>query len=740
MVKKMLISVDADESRVAIVNKGRLENLELETLSNEQLKGNVYKGVVHKVEPSFQAAFVDFGADKQGFLPVSEIHPNLYPPGVGQDASITQILKPKQEVLVQVIRDEIGNKGATLSTHLSVPGRYLVLISESDKTGISRKISEEERMRLKDILGEMPLPKGFGVIVRTAGTECDSTDLLKDLRYLTKMWEVIDKQYKNQKDPGLLYEERALAIRSIRDYLTDDIEQVLIDDPDAYQEVMGYVSLIMEQHQDVVQAYTGSVPLFIKEGIEDQIEEVFSRKVPLPSGGSIVIDSTEALVAIDVNSGRVKGDGIEETAFKTNLEAAREVARQVIIRDLGGLVIIDFIDMKDRKRIREVENELREAFKYDKARRKFARISEFGLLEMSRQRLKSTLMKSSFERCNHCSGQGKLRTADSAGMYLLRRLREVTASGRMHQVIVRAPSSVANFMLNRKRRDLLTVEAKTGTLVEVYADSEMPTSQASLEFIERVTRGKPKHTVQRIDLVRSEIVRRENSNAKKGDVIFREAAKSPDFATVYEEVEEDAANAVKAGLFSGRRKKKPAPARSGRGRGRKRQLSLWERLLAFLGLGKKPEPKKSTSSRRGGRGRSQGGDRNRRGAQSGGKPRNQQSAGRRPPREEGASGDPSRRRRRRRGRRGRGGGGNAEGEKREANSQSGGTQRNQSRDGGSQGRGRGSGGGNRNRGRGRGGSGEKQGQRRNSGGERRPAAAEGAKTAEISALIYIYIY
>jgi ribonuclease E len=538
----MLINVDADESRVAITEGGRLENLELETRNHDQVKGNVYKGVVHKVEASFQAAFVDFGADKQGFLPLSEIHPNLYPKGLDKNASITQILKPKQELMVQVVRDEIGNKGATLSTHLSVPGRYLVLISESDKSGISRKISDDERDRLKDILKDMEMPKGFGTIVRTAGTECSEEELHKDLAYLTKMWDVIQKAYDERKRPGLLYEDRSLAVRSVRDYFTEDITEVLIDDAMAHQEVLEFVGVLMPQFVDVFKHYMGSVPLFIKQGIEDQIEEVFSRKVPLRSGGSIVIDSTEALVAIDVNSGRVKGDGIEDTAYTTNLEAARELARQVIIRDLGGLIIVDFIDMRDRKRIREVEDTLRDAFKNDKARRKFARISEFGLLEMSRQRLSSTLMRASFDRCPHCAGQGVIRTPESAGMYLLRRVREATAGGRLHQVVVRAPTPVANFLLNRKRRELYMLEVERRVLVEVHADTELLPTEATLESLERKGRGKPTQTVQKIDLVQSETIRRESGNAKRGDVIFRDIPDAPNFGDVYKDIEDNAAS------------------------------------------------------------------------------------------------------------------------------------------------------------------------------------------------------
>jgi ribonuclease E len=540
MGKRMLISVDADESRVAIVDRGRLANLEIETLANEEYKGNLYKGIVHKVEPSLQAAFVDFGVEKQGFLPFSEVHPRLYPEGVGKDkkATIQEVLKPKQEVLVQVIRDEIGNKGATLTTYISIPGRSLVLMPESSKTGISRKIPDDERKRLKEILSGLELPEGFGVIVRTAGIECSEEELGRDLEYLTRMWDTIDGRFKTQKEAGLLFEERSLAIRAVRDYFTDEIEEVWLDNLKAYKEVMDFVAVLMPAHKEAVRLYRDAVPLFIRNGIEDQIEEVFSRRVPLQSGGSIVIDSTEALVAIDVNSGKVKGEDIEETAFITNMEAAEEIARQVIIRDLGGLVCIDFIDMTDRKRMRQVETALKEAFKHDKARRKFSRISEFGLLEMSRQRLKSTLLKSSFDRCPHCDGQGQVRSPDSSGMYLLRRIREVAANGRISQVVVRAPIPVANFVVNRKRRELYALEVQHSTTVEVYGDEDIKPTQATIQFFERRGKGQPRQTIQKVDLIRSEVVRGEDEYSKLPAVILREPRKLMDYDELYKEIED----------------------------------------------------------------------------------------------------------------------------------------------------------------------------------------------------------
>lgn len=535
MAKKMLINVDADENRVAILEDGRLENLEIETNLNEQVKGNIFKGVVHKVEQSLQAAFVDYGVEKQGFLPLGEIHPRYWPKDAGSKPTIQDILQNRQELLVQVTRDEIGNKGATLTTYVSLPGRYLVLIPESEKTGISRKLSDEERARLKELVTDMSLPEGFGAIIRTAGTDRSLPELQLDLSYLTKVWEAIERRFKEQKGSGLVYEERSLAVRFMRDYFADDMEEVWIDDPEGHKELLEFVNLIMPQHASRVKLYQGRVPLFIKQGVEDQIEDVFARKVELPSGGSIVLDSTEALVAIDVNSGRVKGEDIEETAFTTNMEAAREIARQVVIRDLGGLVVIDFIDMKDRKRMRQVEQALREAFRNDKARRKFSRISEFGLLEMTRQRMKSTLTRTSFERCDHCGGQGLVRSAESAGMYLLRRIREISARGSVHQVIVRAPIPVANFMLNRKRPELQALEMDQKTLVEVWGDTDLPPNQAVLESVHKRGKGAPQRVTQTVDLVKAEIVRRDEESLKRG-ILTREPGRNIDFQSLYKEV------------------------------------------------------------------------------------------------------------------------------------------------------------------------------------------------------------
>ncbi len=595
--KKMLISVDADESRVAIVDGERLENIEIETDRNDQVLHNIYKGVVYKVEPSLQAAFVDFGAEKQGFLPFAEVHQSLFPSNASRrGSSIQDVLKPGQSMLVQAIREEVGNKGATLTTHLSVAGRYLVLMPECDKTGISRKIPEDERRRLREFLDGMELPKGFGVIVRTAGVAASEEELSRDLEYLRRIWDAIDKRYRERRSPGLVFAERSLAVRAIRDYLTDDIEEVWIDNLKAYEEVLDFVRAVMPSREGIIRMYRDTVPLFIRHNVEDQIEEVFARKVPLPSGGSIVIDHTEALVAIDVNSGKIKGEDIEETAFLTNMEAAKEVARQVIMRDIGGIICIDFIDMKDRSRMRQVERALREAFRHDKARRKFSRISEFGLLEMSRQRLRSAVWRSSFETCPRCGGLGRMRTPESAGMYLLRRIRELAAESRVHQLAVRAPIGVANFLLNRKRRELQRIEVYSQTTVEVHGDESIPPTQAVIEIFERKARGRVRQAVQVVDLVRSEVVRDADLEAQRSPVVLRKPPTTLDFKEVYSAVERAQpaapspaadASAPEQEAASASQGARPAPALPPR-EVRQQKVPWWKRLFGVLRVDSPP--------------------------------------------------------------------------------------------------------------------------------------------------------
>lgn len=517
MAKRMLIAVDEEESRVAIVHNSRLLNLEIESNASEGRRGNIYKGVVHKVEQSLQAAFIDFGEEKQGFLPLSEIHKRLWPSGITEKRpDITKLLKEKQELMVQVVKDEVGTKGATLTTYVSLPGRYLVLMPESDKHGISRRISESERRRLKETVDAIGVPDGFGVIIRTAGRQQRPLELKKDLLYLTKLYDHIEDSFGVRKAAGLIYRDRSHPVRFVRDYFHDDVDEVWVDHRSTLKEISDFMGVLMPTAQQKLRLYEGDVPMFIKFGVEDQIESVFARQVELPSGGSIVLDSTEALVAIDVNSGRVKGEDIEETALAANLDAADEIARQVIIRDLGGLLVVDFIDMRDRKHNRQVEQRLRQAFAQDKAKIKFGRISEFGLMELSRQRLRKSLFTTITRRCDSCDGTGHVRSPASAGLSLLRRIEEACLRGEVKYVRATAPVAIANLLHNRRRREMMEIEQKLDVVLEVVGHNDMPPNLVALDVvIMRGGRSGPQRVYQLLDLIRNEVIRRDTSPLPK---------------------------------------------------------------------------------------------------------------------------------------------------------------------------------------------------------------------------------
>ena len=513
MTKRMLISVDEEESRVAIVENRRLENLEIEANGGEGRRGNIYKGVVHKVEQSLQAAFIDFGEDKQGFLPLSEIHYRLWPKHL-QDKrpEINQLLHEKQELMVQVVKDEVGTKGATLTTYISLPGRYLVLMPESEKTGVSRRVGDQERRRLKDTIDLIGVPDGFGVIIRTAGKEQRPAELQTDLFYLTRLYDQIEEKFKQRRGAGLVYKDRAHAVRFIRDYFAEDVDEVWCDNRGILKEVSEFMNVLMPDARKTLRLYEGDLPLFVKFNVEDQIESVFGREVQLPSGGSIVIDQTEALVAIDVNSGRVKGQDIEETALKTNLEAAAEVARQARIRDLGGLIVVDFIDMRERKAIKQVELALRNAFNDDKSKVKFGRISQFGLMELSRQRLRKSLATSVTRRCETCDGTGLIRAPQSAALSLLRRIEEGCLQRDVKYIRATTAVSVANMLHNRRRRDLVELGQKVDAVVEIVGHTEMPANLVALDVvIMKGGKAQPQRLYQLLDLIRNVVVRKESS-------------------------------------------------------------------------------------------------------------------------------------------------------------------------------------------------------------------------------------
>jgi len=476
MNSKILINaVDHEECRIAKVTDSKLEEFHIESASREITQGNIYKGIITRLEPSLQAVFVDYGAERHGFLQKNDIHRDYFHDSPNGDLSLNTIVKRGQEVLVQITKDPIAQKGAMLSTFISLPGRYLVLMPGSESRGISRKIEdEEERQRLKEIINSLKLPEGFGVIVRTAGADCNKTQLSKDLNYLMRLWENIKASVGQEQAPALLYKERNLVLRSIRDSFNADITEILIDDAPVFYEVKNFIKIISPKHLKIVKLYKGDRPLFTKFQLENQIASIFDNRVPLVSGGSIVIEQTEALVAIDVNSGKAtQKKSIEETAFQTNLEAAEEIARQLRLRDLGGLIVIDFIDMKEIRRRAEIERAMKTFIKLDKARIKIGRISGFGLMQMSRQRIRPSIEFSSYVPCPNCQGKGVTPSTETLVLSFLRKLRLETLKGDVTSVKGVVPPEVAKYLLNRKKKEILDLEMRRNLNIVIEGDGTM---------------------------------------------------------------------------------------------------------------------------------------------------------------------------------------------------------------------------------------------------------------------------
>ena len=480
-MKKMLINAtQPEEIRVALVDGQRLNDLDIENRSRGSTKANVYKAKITRVEPSLEAAFVDFGADRHGFLPLKEIAHQYYrstaPDGDGK-TRIKDVLKEGTEVIVQVDKEERGTKGAALTTYISLAGRYMVLMPNNPKAGgISRRIEGDDRSELRDALSQLNIPDGMGVIIRTAGVGRSPEELQWDLDYLLQLWSSISTASDENKAPVLLYQESDVIIRTIRDYLRDDVDQVLIDDKAAWQQAHDFVTMVMPKYAQRIRLYEDAIPLFNRFQVEGQIESAFQREVRLPSGGSIVIDPTEALISIDINSARAtKGSDIEQTALQTNLEAADEVARQLRLRDMGGLVVIDFIDMNANKNQRAVENRIRDALEVDRARVQVGRISRFGLLEMSRQRLRPSLGEISAMVCPRCTGKGTIRDTKSLALAILRLLQEEAAKDRTGEVRAVVPVEVAAFLLNEKRSAVNDIENSSGVRVLIIPNPHMET-------------------------------------------------------------------------------------------------------------------------------------------------------------------------------------------------------------------------------------------------------------------------
>lgn len=486
MIKKMLVNAThPEENRVAIVEDGILSELDIEITGKEQTKGNIYKASVIRVEQGLQAAFVDYGAERLGFLQLGELHPGLFPKRDDDSKGrprIHDILHRGQELLVQIVKEERGQKGAALTTFLSLPGRYMVLMPQDKTRGMSRKIPDgSERKQLKQALAGLELPDEIGYIIRTAAIGQTPDELKRDLDYLLRVYNNILDHSRKVKAPALIYRESNLVIRSIRDYFTPDMDEVLVDDPKFAQEARDFFQQVMPEYVNLVKLHQEKRPIFSRYQIEDQIETISHKQVALPSGGSIVIDTTEALVAIDVNSGKMASEqGVEGTAYKTNLEAAVEAARQLRLRDLGGLVVIDFIDMRDRKHIREVEKRLKDALAKDKARVSVGRISQFGLLEMSRQRIKAALAEGSFLDCPNCQGTGRVKSSEAQAVAFLRRLQAAAARGQIERIEGEVPIDVAHYLLNNKREELSEMERKYQLSIFVRARKSFVASQFEL--------------------------------------------------------------------------------------------------------------------------------------------------------------------------------------------------------------------------------------------------------------------
>ncbi len=483
-MKRMLFNAtQAEELRVAIVDGQKLIDLDIESARKQQSKSNIYKAVITRIEPSLEAAFVDYGGNRHGFLPFKEVAPQYYlNQGSGGRPNIKDALKEGQELLVQIEKDERGNKGAALTTYISLAGRYIVLMPNNPHGGgVSRRIEGEDRSELRDVLAQLDVPKGASIIARTAGIGRSSEELQWDLNYLTQLWEAIESAANSEKAPSLIYLESSLVVRAIRDYFHPEIGEILIDTDEIYQQALAFMSTVMPDNVNRIKRYTDDIPLFSRFQIEHQIESAHAREVSLPSGGVIVIDHTEALTAIDINSARsTRGTDIETTAFNTNLEAADEIARQIRLRDLGGLIVIDFIDMESNKNQREVENRLRDALRYDRARVQTAKISRFGLLELSRQRLQPSLEETSYSPCPRCNGIGHIRGTESTALHILRIIQEEAMKDNSNSVHVQVPVDVATFLLNEKRRDVNLIESRLKVNVVIMPNPHMDTPNYSI--------------------------------------------------------------------------------------------------------------------------------------------------------------------------------------------------------------------------------------------------------------------
>ncbi|QWD91166.1 Rne/Rng family ribonuclease [Polynucleobacter sp. MWH-Braz-FAM2G] len=509
-MKRMLFNAtQQEELRVAIVDGQKLIDIDIEAAGREQRKGNIYKGVITRIEPSLEACFVNYGEERHGFLPFKEVARSYFKEGIDvRNASIKDALREGQEIIVQVEKEERGQKGAALTSFISLAGRYLVLMPNNPRGGgVSRRIEGEDRQELREAMSQLEVPDGMSIIARTAGIGRDATELQWDLSYLMQLWKAIDEAAKGNSAPLLIYLESSLVIRAIRDYFQPDIGEILIDTDDIYEQAAAFMSVVMPDNLPRVKRYQDDVPLFSRFQIEHQIETAYSRTVPLPSGGAIVIDHTEALVSVDVNSARAtRGSDIEETATRTNLEAADEIARQARLRDLGGLVVIDFIDMESSKAQKDVENRLRDALRHDRARVQMGKISKFGLMEMSRQRLRPALSEGSHVTCPRCNGTGHIRDTESSALQVLRIIQEEAMKENTAAIHTQVPVEVAAFLLNEKRAEVIKIETRFKVNVLMVPNKHLETPHYKLE---RLRHDDPRLDDQKASYVMAEEAARE---------------------------------------------------------------------------------------------------------------------------------------------------------------------------------------------------------------------------------------
>jgi ribonuclease E len=596
-MKRMLFNAtQQEELRVAIVDGQKLIDIDIEAAGREQRKGNIYKGVITRIEPSLEACFVNYGEERHGFLPFKEVARSYFKEGVDvRTASIKDALREGQEIIVQVEKEERGNKGAALTSFISLAGRYLVLMPNNPRGGgVSRRIEGEDRQELREAMSQLEIPEGMSIIARTAGIGRDATELQWDLNYLTHLWGAIDGAAQGNSAPLLIYLESSLVIRAIRDYFQPDIGEILIDTDDIFEQAQAFMSVVMPDNLTRVKRYHDDVPLFSRFQIEHQIETAYSRTVPLPSGGAIVIDHTEALVSVDVNSARAtRGHDIEETATRTNLEAADEVARQMRLRDLGGLIVIDFIDMESSKSQKDVENRLRDALRHDRARVQTGKISKFGLMEMSRQRLRPALSEGSHVTCPRCNGTGHIRDTESSALQVLRIIQEEAMKENTAALHCQVPVDVAAFLLNEKRSEVIKIETRFKVNVLLIPNKHLETPHYKLERL--------RHDDTRLD------------DQKASYVLADEASKELEADTIVSRRDADAKPRQEAAV-KGITPSQPAPMNTPRKSEAKSGglMSFIKRLFASTPeVTEEEKPRRNNGGRNGNRNnRNQRGDRN----------------------------------------------------------------------------------------------------------------------------------